>query len=67
LTINVTQSAVPVNLRRLDGTPLTPTCEVPLKMCCGAVLLGEECGCGTGEFGEYFNQTIVWGQSAVSG
>ncbi|GAA0495295.1 hypothetical protein Ade02nite_18900 [Paractinoplanes deccanensis] len=38
-------TTVPRNRQRLDGTPLTPTCEIPLKMCCGAVLLGEQCGC----------------------
>lgn len=37
--------AVAPHLLRRDGTPLTPTCTVPLKMCCGEVLLGEECDC----------------------
>lgn len=38
-------TTVPRNRQRLDGTPLTPTCEVLLNPCCEAVLIGEECGC----------------------
>ena len=40
-----TLAVVPVNRRRADGTPITLTCEIPLKRCCGSVLLGEECAC----------------------
>jgi hypothetical protein len=45
--------------RRLDGTPVRATFTVPTKPCCGGVvLLGEECECGPGEFGEWFDQPI---------
>ncbi|MET0419576.1 MAG: hypothetical protein ABW022_26475 [Actinoplanes sp.] len=45
MSIDTTVPVVPANMRRVDGTPLTPTCEIPIKPCCREVLLGEECDC----------------------
>ncbi len=62
MTVNVSQTAPPANLCRRDGTPLTPTCEIPIKQCCGAVLLGEECECGKTLVSEWFDRPIYVGR-----
>jgi hypothetical protein len=32
---------------------------IPVKPCCGA-MLGDQCDCGPGEFGELFDRVITW-------
>ena len=60
MTIEITTAAVPANLRRKDGTPITPTCTIPLKPCCGGVvLLGDECDCCSDEVDAVFGLPIV--------
>lgn len=56
--MNVSPTAVKTTSRtRLDGTPITPTCEIPLKAC--GCLAGDDCDClNLGEFGEFFDRPI---------
>lgn len=44
----------------LCETQVPSTFFIQLKACCGEVLVGEECGCGPGEFSAVFDRQIMW-------
>jgi len=58
MTIDITKPPVPANMLRLDGTPIRPTVEIPLKPCCREVLLGEECPCDSADLADMFAQPL---------
>jgi hypothetical protein len=64
ITTNATTTEfIPANRRRKDGTPITPTCEIPVKSC--GCLAGDDCSCL--DLGEpVFVESIFWNLRPVN-
>lgn len=61
--VDTTAVTIPANMRRKDGTPITPTCEIPIKSC--GCLAGDDCSCL--DLGEpVFDEAIFWDLRGVS-